>query len=437
MNETKKSATSRRRRLALAVTLVLLAVFAAGAWVQTVKAGTTGPDVTIAYLPSVSNWGSSSGIRGYSVGTTSCNVGDTPLWWCDNNTGYCNDTQHPVIGQNLYRLKDGRFEQIGMSWLKHGFLSLNTPDGSCGSCVGPPHGGDQLGVGCTDAYGSGLNGSRNLGMRSEVNATTGVFPYPETNVNWTGVDQLIKVPESELEPSPTSTKYWVEGQYVAPDDAAAGNGLNNASYREVTVSAGSYNLNTIGSTVRQKSAIEVWPVEDPTVELVAVDVRGSVVERFHAARKVTNLGGGLWHYEYAIHNLNSDRSGRAFTVKFIGPTTITNIGFHDVDHHSGEYEPPSGSPYDTTDWTIATDAPGGSVSWSTDTYAVAENANALRWGTTYSFWFDANRPPGGVIQTLELFKPGDPTAVDFSFIGNLFSDGFESGNTSAWSSAVP
>ena len=107
---------------------------------------------------------------------------------------------HPVIAQNLFRLTDGKFEQVGMSWLKHGYISLNTPDSDCGDCEFPTHGGDQLGVGCTDAYGSGLNGSRPLGQRSEVNATTGVFPFPATEVTFsTAVDQRLRVPVTDVE----------------------------------------------------------------------------------------------------------------------------------------------------------------------------------------------------------------------------------------------
>ncbi len=405
----------------------------AGLWaLRATAAGlTTGPDVTVIYLGSTSNYGVVSGVRGYSVGTTSCNVGSTPVRWCNSNLSWCTDEEHPVIAQNLYRLKDGRFQQLGLSWLKHGFVSTNSFDGACGSCVGPPHGGDELGVGCTDTYGSGLNGSRPLGMRSEVNATSGVFPYPYTNVGTSNViEQRIEVAETELDPTLNpGARYWVEGQYVTADDAAAGNGLNNASYREVTVSAGTYNLNLAGNTIREVPAITVWPTLDAAVELVNVDVNTPPVERFHAARKVTDLGGGVFHYEYSIHNLNSDRSGRALTITFPGGTTISNAGFYGVKHHSGE-------PYATDDWTIDTATPG-MVRWFTDDFATNASANALRWGTMFNFWFDADHGPSGMTHDLELFKPGSPTDVTFFFSAALFADGFETGDTSAWTATVP
>ncbi len=427
----------RNKRPHCPIVLTLLAMIIglgfASAPVLAEEAGIVGPDVTVIYLPSVNHYsGDVPGVHGYSVGTTSCNVGDQPLWWCDNTTAYCDDDQHPVIGQNLYRLKDGRFEQIGMSWLKHGFLSLNTPDASCGNCQNPPHGGDQLGVGCTDAYGAGLNGFRPLGLRSEVNPTTGVFPFPETVVpSPQDIDQRIQVEEVDLDPALNpGAKYWVEGQYVAPDDAQEGNGLNNASYRQVLVQS-NYDLSTTGSTIREQPAIRAWRVEDPQVEIMDVDIPDSrPLERFHAARRVT-FREGTWHYEYAVHNMNSDRSARSFRIQLPMNSSITNVGFRDVDHHSGE-------PYATTDWTIAVDEPQGTVEWFTDTFATDQNANALRWGTMFSFWFDSDAAPEGLIHTLGLFKPGDPTEVEFPFTSpnSIFFDGFESGDVSAWSDST-
>ena len=63
-----------------------------------------GPDVIVVDLPSTRHWGQVGSQHAYSVGTTSCNIGDVDLRWEANNNW------HPVIGQNLYRLKDGRIE---------------------------------------------------------------------------------------------------------------------------------------------------------------------------------------------------------------------------------------------------------------------------------------------------------------------------------------
>lgn len=133
-------------------------------------AGTTdGRDIIVGDLYDLATWGVSSGIVAYSVGTISCNIGDVAVPWVASTN------QHPVIGQNMFRLKGGVLEQIGQSWLKHGFAALT--GSTCGTCMGP--GGAQLSPGCSDPYSAGLNGSQsNLGPRSQINAATGVFPYP-------------------------------------------------------------------------------------------------------------------------------------------------------------------------------------------------------------------------------------------------------------------
>ena len=99
--------------------------------------------------------------------------------------------------------------------------------------------------------------------------------------------------------------------------------------------------------------------------------------------------------------------------------------FHDIEHHSGE-------DYATTDWDVAIDSAAGTVTWSTDTFATDELANALRWGTMFNFWIDTSASPVDLQQTLGLFKPGFPASAQFSFTSGIFADGFESGDTSRW-----
>lgn len=414
--------------------LALLTGFTTIAAAQT---PTSGPDVTIIDLTGTNNYGATGGFRGYSVGTNSCNVGNQPVNWC-NNGGGCgalSDDQHPVIAQGLYRLKGGRFEQIGMSWLKHGFLSTNSPNSACQTghptCTSPPLGGDQLGVGCTDTYGPGLNGSTPLGRRSEVNATTGVFPYPYSQV-FPGnvVEQHVKVAEADVaSASNPGALYWIEAQYIADNDAAAGNGFNNASYRAVTVQTNSpYDLSVSGATIREKTALRAWQVQDSKVELVNVDIPGAIVERFEVARRVTNPSSGLWHFEYAIRNMNSDRSGQLFAIDFADGTSFTNAGFKDIEHHSGE-------PYATADWTNAVDDPNSVISWASEEFAANADANALRWATQFNYWFDADSPASGT-HRLAFFKPGSPAFIDFTFPG-IFTDGFEFADSAQWSTTVP
>lgn len=82
----------------------------------------------------------------------------------------------------------------------------------------------------------------------------------------------------------------------------------------------------------------------------------------------------------------------------------------------------------------------GQVTWSTDDHATDPDANALRWGTMFSFWFDATAGPGTAddpVHTLGLFKPGTPAEATFQVAEAVFSDGFESGDTTAWTASTP
>ena len=372
-----------------------------------------GADVIVGSIPDVSKYGSvvvsGQTIMAYAIGTTSCNIGTAQLEWFAQPSN-----RHPFIPQNMFRHKDGRLEQIGMSWGKHGFTALQGT--LCGSCQSSGT-GNFLGIGCSDPYSSGLNGSQSgLGARWEVNASTGFFPGTY-NQGMPGapstIGRRLQVNANDLNPSLNAgSSYLVEAQYIHPQDAAAGNDDNNGSWRAFTVgslTSGAYTLTLTGPTVQQKSAIEAWPTLNPAVTLVTRDVAGD--GRFILGYYVRSNGNGTWRYEYAIQNINSDRSGGRFSVPIGSGATITNVGFRDVNYHSGE-------PFDSTDWSASVS--GGSVTWQGGVHSTNPNGNALRFCTMYNFWFDADRPPTQALATLGLFKPGAsgaPSAVDFAVLG--------------------
>jgi hypothetical protein len=219
------------------------------------------------------------------------------------------------------------------------------------------------------------------------------------------IGRRIQVNANELNPSLNAgATYLVEGQYIHAGDAARGNDDNNASWRAVTVgtlSSGAYTLTPTGATVQQKPAIDAWRAADSAVSLVNADVPGD--GRFILGYAVRTNQNGTWRYEYAVQNLNSDRSGRTFEVPIPAGATVTNVGFSDVFYHSGD-------PYDGTDWSVTTT--GGAVRWTGPTHASAPNGNALRFSTIYNFWFDANVPPMAGETTLGLFKPGAKGAAN-------------------------
>jgi len=360
------------------------------------------PDVIVGDLVGTTRYATATTptITAYSIGTTSCNLGSCWLNWISGTM------EHPVIGQNMFRLMNGRFEQIGQAWLKHGFTALT---GSvCATCIPPPSGA-HLGVNCSDPYDTSLNGSQTrLGPKDDVDPNQGTFPFPDAREGTSGdaIFKRLQVHNTDLDPALNSgALYFVEGQYVTHDDAQAKNQANNASYRGVTVGASpTFNITLTGSTVRQKPAIQAWKATDPTVTETIIGTAGG---EFIVSAKATSLGGGQYHYEYAVENLNNQRAGQKFSVPLPAGTVVTNLGFHDVDYHSG-------TPYVGTDWTPTVTS--SSVSWECETLAVNANANALRWGTLYNFRFDANVAPGSGSATIDFFRAGAPPSFNVTTV---------------------
>lgn len=361
-----------------------------------------GPDVIVGDLPDTGNYGSANGIAAFSVGTTSCNIGDADLNWIAETN------EHPVIAQNMYKLKGGRLTCIGQSWLKHGFFALSgSLCSGAGGCDGDPS-GDHLGPGCSDPYTAGLNGSQgNLGPRSEVNSFSGGYPFPFSAPSPPPtIGRRLQVHHEDLEPSlNVGALYFVEGHYIAADDAAWRNSSNNASYRRINVSGSGSNftISLTGTTQREQPAIQAWADNDPAVSVDRWEVPSEGL--YWLATKVTDLGNGWFRYDYAVQNLNSDRAGSAFSVPVFPGTPLRNIGFHDVDSHSGE-------PYELTDWEVVQGIEF--LTWQTESCTTNTDTNALRWGTMYNFWFEARKPPdaapGGQVR-LTLCKAGFPAAI--------------------------
>jgi hypothetical protein len=359
----------------------------------------TGSDIVVADLQNVVRYTSVGNMAAFGVGTTACNMGTARAEWISYNN------RHPVISQNMYRLKDDRFEQIGMSWVKHGFFAVS--ESFCGPCWDVTNGGE-LGVGCSDPYSAPLNGVQsNMSPRSTVNAHTGYFAYPWSGpVAQSSVERRVQVRWSDLDPvlNP-SAKYFVEGHYISPDDCRAGTQDNNASYRQVRIdnpSPGVFYLlvEPAWPTKAGQAAVRAWQDVDPDVFESDARVPGEGL--FIVAAKVSTLGNGYYRYNYAVQNLNSDRSAQSFGIELPEHAIIQNPYFRDVLHHSGE-------PYSTLPWTYQLTS--NRISWVTEPYEVNVNANALRFDSLFTFAFDTNVEPQPGKIDLGLFKPGMPQQI--------------------------
>ena len=362
-----------------------------------------GPDVLYLDLTTTSVYGPVGPIHAYSLGSTTCNRGDQELLWTEFGS--------PAMAMNLYRLYDGRLEHIGLSGAKTAtFASLF---GSCTEevCAGPA--GDRLGPGCIDVYTSSWNATQaRLAPRSAINPWTGqVGPIPPGG-SFTSIDRRLQVATSDLiESNFPGALYFAEGVYVAADEHGVNGNLNkrnNASYRRVEFNQSTFRMDFPAGGAepmhRGLPAIYAWRdhgrgpnTPDPDVVVQPVDVPGE--GRFYVAHKVDDNGDGTWRYTYAVFNQNSDLAASSWRIPVRPGATVTNVNERAPAYHSGEpYPPPAWSSPST----------GVAVVWTaTQTYAENPNADALRWGTMRTFWFDADRPPAPGVATLRLFK--DPS----------------------------
>jgi hypothetical protein len=383
-----------------------------------------GPDIVVGDMPGLAQFGSAAGQVGLGVGTTSCNNGSVPVHFYE-----LPNPDHSVFIQNLYRMSGGtsnndRFEQIGQAWTKHTFGA--SQENACAFGCTPFEDDTELGVGCSDPYLASQNATQGnhvgaLGGRAWINPFTGAFsvnPRPEnhTGHTHTGTSHRILVNATDLNTTmnPGAT-YYCEVQYDSPHEYAwcqahpgECNMYNNASYKRYNVTGTtSFTFGAVGSAIRMTPATGAWTgATSSTVEPApGVDGRAFVVY------KVTGPVAGIWHYEYAIHNQNLDRSIQSFSVPLGSGITLSNIGFHAPPNHPGFSNDGTvgDAGFSNAAWT--TNQTVDAMSWSTETLAQNPNANAIRYGTMYNFRFDSDRPPTAVNATIGFFKTGTPITV--------------------------
>jgi hypothetical protein len=354
-------------------------------------------------LTAVTNYTPSpAGLDAASFGSLQTNVGSIAL------TSNISSALHPVQAPNLYRLISSggisRIEQIGMGWAFHSGLPLNL-GGFCTCAGGGP---TSIGPGCSDPHSASSAGSAvNLGPRWQVNAATGALVQPYASPSGTNAGRLQFAVADVTPVLNPGALYFAEMVVVHPEDASAGNELNNASVRPVLVSLAGDNpvLSLSGSTMPGVAAIELWKSLIPGVVEANVDVEDD--GRFIVGARVVRLGGNQWDYEYAVFNLNSHRSAGSFAVPMPPGAAAVTPGFHDVSYHSGDG--PAGVTIVGTDWVFTQSE--STATWRTDGFATNEAANALRWGTMYNFRLRGSVSPELGQAVIGLFRPGTPDEI--------------------------
>jgi hypothetical protein len=381
-----------------------------------------GPDIIVGDLPEMLDLGSAGSQVGLGVATTSCNNGDYPV-----NFYALPNTDHPFFPQNLYRMSGGadnlqRFEQIGQSWIKHTFGASEDDLCDLGCDTSNCTTFSQLCPGCADPYLADENGWYDLlGSRAWVNPFTGFFLSNPNPTNHTGhphddTSHRLRVNVSDLNTTLNQgATYFVESQYLDPLEytwcqthPGQCNMYNNASYRKYLVSGTTnFTFSPLDQTVRMHPAITAWT--GAIVNQQEPDPGNDGI--WFMGYKVTNPTPGVYHYEYALYNQNLDRSIQSFSVPLGAGANLSNIGFHAPPQEPGWANDniPGGQGYSSLPWNVTQDA--SSITWNTETFAQNQAANAIRFGTSYNFRFDADQPPQSASATVGFFKTGSPMMV--------------------------
>jgi len=310
----------------------------------------------------------------------------------------------------MYRIRDDRFEQIGQSWVKHGFFALS--ESECDTQCSEETDGTQLAPGCTDTYPTELNADQGrLGPRFEIDPWNGV--WTDTGLHPAGhahdaIEHRLQVRDADLDPaSNPNTEYFLEGYYVHYQDKDV---MNSAAWKPVKIGGGAaggiWRFVITKANVRPNRgfAIDAWAGARKTViaETVPPIKFQSNDGRAILAAKVTDLGGGRWRYVYALLNVDMDRQVSSLEIPIPTGANVTEVLFHASTHHGEPINAPGGTAIDNAPWSATVSA--ASVKWTTTT-------NPLRWATVHTFSFVADRSPGDVMVTITPFRGTGPATL--------------------------
>jgi hypothetical protein len=348
-----------------------------------------------------------NGTAGLAMSTTICNVGSVDVPWLAPMA-----EDHPLIHMALYRLLNGRLEQIGVSWMKHGFFA--TSNSQCTTCQNPSD-GSYLAIGCSDTYSVSNNSNRTfLGPRSEVNPYTAAWTCTGSHFSGgindcvrrhsssghTSIDHRLIAADADLN-NVGATYFYETAYFVRNDQDLSNNWASRICTMSWDGSMWNFTTPTSGNPLLSGPALVRWG--DLTTTKAVTSTDGEVM----LSVQTTDLGGGAYHYEYALLNKTSDRRIRSFSIPAYGVSNITNLGFHDNDASAAN------------DWTVS--VTDGVITWQTSTYETNPGAPALMFGNMMNFRFDANAAPVDRNATLGLFKPGTVTTTYVATRGPVFT----------------
>jgi len=427
----------------LTLTLSLLAVGPLSASAQDLVITDMGSDFE---GRSFEYYGEAFGVLSYNFTTTISNIGTEPVAIGDP------DSAHPVIGQSLFRIMDGRIEQIGQGMAKHRI----EPFLHYGGCSDPLAISDHLSPGCSETYsafypdyGPDGIGYDEDGPKYQVNPTTGSLGlpilYPPCADSWLG-DKVSHIEVDPLDIDPfinDGAVFLAEAQVISADDALAGNSANNVSIRLLAVNA-TDDVQPVWGTGQGASALDLFAAMHSSAmvtEVVNEDEGGSGVDsRVFVACNVIELPNGLYRYEYAVQNVDSHQGVRSLRI----PADCAYLQLSDFDQHHVDYNL-CGEIWQSDDW--STSLTEGILQFATGVHTGLEatefswdnvptgDPSPIRWGTLSNFAFTATTPPKEIEVELGLFRPGSTMSLTAVTLGPC--EGFECSTKERYCAGVP
>lgn len=360
-----------------------------------------------------------NGEVGVGFGHAFCNAGTVHVPWQTSPTtaGQMTDI-HFKIAFLLARESNGRIVQVSSpnTYVKHSRVTYNLGSSQCGTCQTGPT--STFRIGCYDAYSTGFNGDRfNLGPPSEIDPWTGSWnpvgsyfdrgdPVVAGAAANDGVQSLtstqtsafdvvknrVTVPESELA---QAGSFFGQSHVVCEGEPVANRGNNLLSEQlTFTWNGTAWSTSNIGGPVAG-SVLNRWA--GATRALVGNGVDDG---RFLVAAKVTGPVNGVYHYEYAVHNIDNARGGASLKLPLHPSAAITAVGTRDID----------GNVLNNWTWSRS----GGELAF------LATANNSLDWNSIYNFWFDATVAPtaGPVVIDQARIGPGALSVTAASDVPN-------------------
>jgi len=348
-----------------------------------------------------------SGEVGIGFGHAFCNGGSVHVPWATSPTtsGQMTDV-HFKIAFLIARESNGRMVQVSKrdSFVKHSRVTYNLGSSNCGTCQSGP--GSTFRIGCFDAYTTGYNGDRfNLGPAIEIDPWLGSWDpvgsyfdrgdpmvggaaasdgtqsltHSQTNA-FDSVKNRVTVDEAELSQAGT---FYGQVHLVCEGEPVGNRGNNQLSDRlTFNWNGSSWSTGNAGGPVAG-SVLNQWAGAN-----VTTGGNGNDDGRFAVGVVVTGPTAGMWHYEYAVHNIDNNRGGASFRIPLTSTVTVQNAGFRDIDTNL------------LNEWTFSQTA--GELTWT------ASATNPLDWNTIYNFHFDCDTAPGqgGILVDQARIGPG-------------------------------